>query len=142
MTEASEPAPLVTLYGRPGCHLCDEAREELLALRGEGARFELHEVDIEDDERLLRAHLERIPVIEVDGEEVSRAGPRQRCAARGARSVIGSVNGMSPERAKGAAGTKAAKNGTSAAAAAPSSASTPSVSRSASPRGSRATSRC
>lgn len=59
---------VVTLYSRPGCHLCDEARERLQALRRRGARFELREVDIEGDERLHRRMLELIPVIEVDGE--------------------------------------------------------------------------
>lgn len=58
---------VVTLYGRPGCHLCEEARAGLERLRADGARFELVEVDIEDDERLHRELLERIPVVEVDG---------------------------------------------------------------------------
>jgi hypothetical protein len=62
---------LVTLYGRPECHLCDEAREAILALRAEGRRFELREVNIESDDRLHRLYLERIPVVLVDGEEVS-----------------------------------------------------------------------
>jgi hypothetical protein len=62
-------AAVVTLYGRPGCHLCDEAREQLLALTA--GRVELREVDIESDDRLLAAYLERIPVVEVDGREVS-----------------------------------------------------------------------
>ena len=62
---------VVTLYGRDGCHLCDEARAELLALRASGARFDLHEVDIESDRRLHRELLERIPVVEVDGIRVS-----------------------------------------------------------------------
>ena len=48
----------VVLYTRPGCHLCDEARDALAALRGAGARFELREVDIEGDERLLAAYME------------------------------------------------------------------------------------
>ena len=61
----------ITLFGRPGCHLCDEVREEILALREQGYRFRLREVDIESDEELLRAHLVRIPVVEVDGEVVS-----------------------------------------------------------------------
>jgi glutaredoxin len=61
---------VVTLYGRPGCHLCDEAREDILAIRGEPA-FELREVDIERDEALLGRYLERIPVVAVDGEVVS-----------------------------------------------------------------------
>ena len=65
----------VTLYAREGCHLCDEARTELLALRAGGAKFELREVDIESDERLHRELLELIPVVEVDGRRVSELLP-------------------------------------------------------------------
>jgi glutaredoxin len=61
----------VTVYSRPGCHLCEEAIEGLIALHDEGYRFELHEVDIESEELLLRQLLEKIPVVEVDGEVVS-----------------------------------------------------------------------
>ena len=61
----------ITLFGRPGCHLCDEVRDEILVLREQGYRFRLVEVDIESDEELLREHLVRIPVVEVDGEVVS-----------------------------------------------------------------------
>jgi glutaredoxin len=59
------------LYTRPGCHLCEEALEGLVALHREGYRFDLHEVDIESDESLLRRMLERIPVLELNGEVVS-----------------------------------------------------------------------
>jgi Glutaredoxin-like domain (DUF836) len=62
---------VVTLYGRPGCHLCDVAREEILAIAREFAELELREVDIERDDALFAAYLERIPVVEVDGEIVS-----------------------------------------------------------------------
>jgi glutaredoxin len=61
----------VVVYSRPGCHLCEEAMEAIASLHGDGYRFELLEVDIESDELLLRRHLERIPVVEVDGEVVS-----------------------------------------------------------------------
>jgi hypothetical protein len=61
----------VVVYSRPGCHLCEEAVAAIVALHGEGYRFVLHEVDIENDELLLRRHLERIPVVEVDGAVVS-----------------------------------------------------------------------
>jgi glutaredoxin len=61
----------VVVYSRPGCHLCEEAIERIVALHGEGYDFELREVDIESDEALLRRHLERIPVVEVDGAVVS-----------------------------------------------------------------------
>jgi len=61
----------ITLYTRPGCHLCDEAREAILALREELPVFELSEVNIEQDDGLLARYLERIPVVAVDGEVVS-----------------------------------------------------------------------
>jgi glutaredoxin len=62
---------VITLYTRPGCHLCDEAREAILALRDELPPFELSEVNIEQDDGLLARYLERIPVVAVDGEVVS-----------------------------------------------------------------------
>ena len=65
---------VVTLYTRDGCHLCDEARDGLLAAREGGLEFELREVDIESDERLHAAYLERIPVVELDGLVVSELG--------------------------------------------------------------------
>jgi hypothetical protein len=61
----------VVVYSRPGCHLCEEAIARIVALYEEGYRFGLHEIDIESDELLLRRHLERIPVVEVDGVAVS-----------------------------------------------------------------------
>ena len=57
----------VVVYSRPGCHLCEEALEAIVALREEGYRFGLHEIDVESEELLLRRYLERIPVVEVDG---------------------------------------------------------------------------
>ena len=68
------PAPEVTLYGREGCHLCDEAREGLRELQASGFEFEIVEVDIESDQDLFRRNLERIPVIEVQGREACELG--------------------------------------------------------------------
>jgi glutaredoxin len=59
----------VTVYGRPGCHLCDDALALLERIRAD-APFEMRTVNIEDDDALLRAYLERIPVVAVDGEDV------------------------------------------------------------------------
>jgi glutaredoxin len=59
----------VTLYGRPGCHLCDEARAVLRRIQA-SQPFVLEEQDIEADDRLFRRYLERIPVIALDGEEL------------------------------------------------------------------------
>jgi glutaredoxin len=58
----------VTLYGRPGCHLCDDARAVLERVRVTHP-FRLQEVDIESDDALFKRYLERIPVVAVDGEE-------------------------------------------------------------------------
>ena len=55
----------LVLYGRPGCHLCDEARAVLERI---GHPFE--EVDIETDDALLVRYLERIPVVVLDGAEL------------------------------------------------------------------------
>jgi glutaredoxin len=60
----------VTLYTRPGCHLCDDARAQLQQLRAH-VPFQLEEIDIETDDALHAAYLERIPVICLDGEHVS-----------------------------------------------------------------------
>jgi len=54
----------LVLYGRPDCHLCDEARQVLLTV---GEPFE--EIDIESDDELFKRYLERIPVVTVDGAE-------------------------------------------------------------------------
>jgi glutaredoxin len=58
----------LTLYGKPDCHLCDEARAVLERVRTQQP-FELIERDITQDEALERAYFERIPVIAIDGED-------------------------------------------------------------------------
>jgi hypothetical protein len=62
-------APEVVLYGRDGCCLCDDARAILERVRTR-RDFTLVERDIDTDETLLRAYLERIPVVAIDGVEV------------------------------------------------------------------------
>ena len=58
----------VVLYSRPGCGLCDRAREVLDA---ELARtpFVLTDIDITGDDDLEREYMTRIPVVTVDGQE-------------------------------------------------------------------------
>ncbi len=59
---------VVVLYGRDGCCLCDDAREVLERVRRR-RDFELSERDIDEDDALHRAYLERIPVVTIDGVE-------------------------------------------------------------------------
>ena len=58
----------VILYSRPGCCLCDDAREILERVRRRRP-FDLLDRDIENDDALLLAYLERIPVVTIDGVE-------------------------------------------------------------------------
>jgi hypothetical protein len=59
----------VTIYGKAGCCLCDEAKAAVAEVRA-GTPFELEEIDVSLDPRLNHEYGERIPVIAVDGEEL------------------------------------------------------------------------
>lgn len=59
----------VAIFGRDGCCLCDQALEVLERVRVTHP-FALEQRDIESDERLLAAYLERIPVVTIDGVEI------------------------------------------------------------------------
>jgi glutaredoxin len=60
---------LVTLYSKPDCHLCVQARAVLLKVQAE-LGFELSERDITTDEALHRAYFERIPVVALGEQEL------------------------------------------------------------------------
>jgi glutaredoxin len=61
--------PVLTLYGKPGCHLCGGARDVVQAVAARRG-VELREVDVTLDPALNRRYGERIPVLELDGEEL------------------------------------------------------------------------
>jgi glutaredoxin len=78
----------ITLYGKPGCHLCDTARTVVERVRADH-EFELEEVDVSVDPVLHGRYGERIPVLELDGEElfeffVQEASLRERLDRVGA----------------------------------------------------------
>jgi hypothetical protein len=58
------------MYSRPRCGLCDEAREVILAERARTA-FDFEEVDISGLDALELEYGTRIPVVLVDGQELS-----------------------------------------------------------------------
>ena len=62
------PAVSVTLVSKPGCHLCDAAREVVNSVVGE-LEFEasVTEVSILDDPELLDRYVEEIPVVLING---------------------------------------------------------------------------
>jgi hypothetical protein len=57
------------MYSRPGCGLCDEARDVILAART-GASFDFDEVDITGNDALELEYGIRIPVVLIDGDEL------------------------------------------------------------------------
>mgnify|MGYP003909081731 CR=1 FL=1 len=61
----------VIVYSRPGCHLCDEAKEAI-KLAGCDESFELEEINIQTSRELLLKYQFDIPVIMIDGEEAFR----------------------------------------------------------------------
>ncbi|TWG90585.1 glutaredoxin [Nocardioides sp. J9] len=67
-TGPSPTAPRVTLYGRPGCHLCDDARAVIEAVCAELGESYV-EVSIDDDPELGDRFAHEIPVTFVDGKQ-------------------------------------------------------------------------
>ena len=58
----------ITLIGKPGCHLCDDAREVIARVAAElGVDWE--ERSIADDPELAEEYWEQIPVTLVDGRQ-------------------------------------------------------------------------
>ncbi len=56
----------VTLYSKPGCHLCELARDMVLGLHRE-YDFHLVETDISLDPALFKLYWDKIPVLVIDG---------------------------------------------------------------------------
>jgi hypothetical protein len=67
--------PVITLIGKPGCHLCDDARDAIGAVIGSFAaapdapEITVEELSILDDPELNRQYWEEIPVVLVDGRK-------------------------------------------------------------------------
>ena len=66
---------ILTLYSKPGCHLCEEAKlaidSVVLKIRSEDSsdvQIELEEFNILEDDALLAAYAEEIPVLQINGE--------------------------------------------------------------------------
>jgi glutaredoxin-like protein DUF836 len=75
---ATPPLPDLILYSRPGCHLCDDARDAVQGiLEDRAARSQplahLREVDITTDPQLERRFFDTIPVVELGGDRLELA---------------------------------------------------------------------
>lgn len=67
----AEPARIVTIYTKDGCHLCEIAKSVLLGVQ-ERMPFVLNETDITTDKALHDKFKFEIPVILIDGKECFR----------------------------------------------------------------------
>ena len=77
------PLPDLILYGRPGCHLCDEARDLLTGVLDDRAQAGLRtppliERDIDTDPAWQRAFFETIPVVELGHRRLELATSASR----------------------------------------------------------------
>ena len=57
---------LITIYGRTGCHLCEDALQLLQSMQDE-LNFEIEEILIDGNEELEKIYGEKIPVTHIDG---------------------------------------------------------------------------
>jgi glutaredoxin len=57
----------IILYGRPGCHLCENVKEAVLSVQ-QKYRFEFAEFNIMDDDDLFNKYVVDIPVVTINGE--------------------------------------------------------------------------
>ena len=63
------PIPRVTLYSRPGCHLCEVVKEQLETIRRE-MDFHIEERNIDEEASLRERYNDDIPVVAVNGQDV------------------------------------------------------------------------
>lgn len=70
MTHPDGSTPRVTVIGKPGCHLCEEAERVVAEVCAQvGENFD--SVSIFDDPLLAGRYAEEIPVVLVDGRQFS-----------------------------------------------------------------------
>jgi glutaredoxin len=70
-TLSTSEKALVIIYSRPGCHLCEEAKQAIESAQCAN-EYALEEIDIESDVVLLQRYRYDIPVITINGEEAFR----------------------------------------------------------------------
>jgi hypothetical protein len=82
---ATTPQPRITLIGKPGCHLCDDARAVIERVASD-LRVGWVERSVLDDPALMAEYAEQIPVTLVDGRQHDywRVDERRLRAALGA----------------------------------------------------------
>jgi glutaredoxin len=65
----------LTIYSKPGCHLCDEMKSlvhRIIAQQSKDNAITLDEFDISSDRELLDRYGHEIPVLLIDGKKVAK----------------------------------------------------------------------
>jgi glutaredoxin len=89
--QASSSKVQVIIYSRPGCHLCEEAKQAISAAECLD-QYTLDEINIESDPDLLKRYQYDIPVITINGVEAFR----HRLTSEAFREKLRSTGGASP----------------------------------------------
>ena len=84
----------LTLYSRPGCHLCHEMREVVTRVAGRlPGTFELEEIDISTDPALEARHGLEIPVLMINGRKAAKYRVEETSLARMLRTSLNPPGG-------------------------------------------------
>jgi glutaredoxin len=62
----------LTIYSKPGCHLCDEMKAIVTRTIHDRAGISLEEIDISSDPALLALYELEIPVLLIDGKKAAK----------------------------------------------------------------------
>ena len=81
--------PVLTVYSRQGCHLCEQLIEELLPQVRDRARVEVLDVDTRED--WLQRYGDRVPVVELDGRRICQFRLDRAALTSALRSATGAT---------------------------------------------------
>lgn len=73
---------VVEVFTRDGCHLCEDAEE---TVRAEAGNARVRHIDVDADEALRTRYGDRVPVVVVDGREISEGKLAQGLVRRTVR---------------------------------------------------------
>jgi glutaredoxin len=62
----------LTIYSKPGCHLCDEMKAVVAAVLSTRARISFEEIDVSKRPDLLDRYGLEIPVLMADGKKIAK----------------------------------------------------------------------
>jgi glutaredoxin len=82
----SDNLPVVSLYSRNDCHLCEIAKRRIEAA-GRRVPFRFEIVDVDGNPELVAQYNERVPVVHVNGEEIFAYRVNERVLVRKLKSL-------------------------------------------------------